>query len=260
MPVGDYPKDVAAIGRISHGEAMQLAAEENHRFLALLGHLEATDWQKATDCTRWTVRDVAVHLIASAEAQASPTEFLPQVWQGRRLTAEIGGRHWVDGLNEAQLRTRGALSPDDIPSRWEQASAAALKARRRMPSLVRRLRLLPLGRPDGVDLGWQPLGYLFDSGFTRDVWMHRIDICRATGRPVNPTPEHDGRIVEDIIAEWATLHGDPFALKLTGPAGGSFTRPDGPASEWLEVDALESCRLLSGRGEPYGVLRHPLPL
>lgn len=196
----------------------------------------------------------------SAEAQASPIEFIRQMWQGRRLTAEIGGRHWVDGLNEAQLRTRGALSPDEIPSRWERASALALKARQRMPLPVRKLPLLPLGKMNGAELGWQPLGYLFDIGFTRDVWMHRIDICGATGRPVNPTPEHDGRIVEDIIAEWATLHSEPFALRLTGAAGGTFTRMEGQARDRLEIDAVETCRLLSGRGEPYGVLRHPVPL
>ena len=260
MPAQDLPKDVAVINRIAHHEAMQLTAEENRRFLVTLEQLGIKDWQKATDCSRWTVRDIAVHVTASAEAQASPFEFLRQAWHGRRLTAEIGGRHWVDGLNEAQLRTRASLTEQDLPSRWRRAADAALKARERMPAIVRGLRLLPLGTMDGVDFGWQSLGYLFDIGFTRDVWMHRIDICRAVGRPIDPTPDHDGRIVEDIIAEWATRHYDPFALRLTGPAGGTFTRGDGAHTSWLEVDAIESCRLLSGRGEARGVLRHPLPL
>lgn len=261
MAADDHRKDVSTIRRIAHEEAMQLAAEENRRFLALLRQLNPADWLRATACTRWTVRDVAVHVIASAEAQASPLEFLRQAWQGRRLTSEIGGHHWVDGLNEAQLRTRNEWSPDGIPARWQRASAAALKARQRMPRSVRRLPLLPLGSMDGADLGWQPLAYLFDIGFTRDVWMHRLDICMATGRPVNPTSGHDGRIVEDIIAEWATLHSDSFALKLTGPAGGTFTRAEvADHEDWLEVEALECCRILSGRGSAHGVLRHALPL
>ncbi|MHA7261780.1 maleylpyruvate isomerase family mycothiol-dependent enzyme [Arthrobacter sp. TMN-37] len=254
------PTDVAAIARIGHGEAMRLAAEENRRFLELLRQLGAGDWGKETDCTRWTVRDVAVHVTASAEAQASPREFLRQVRRGRRLTARIGGRHWVDGVNEAQLEARSGLAPDDIPARWERASGAALKARRRLPAAVGALRVLPLGSMDGVDFGWQPLRYLFDIGFTRDVWMHRIDICRATGRSLNPTRDHDGRIVEDIIAEWSTLHADPFHLALTGPAGGRFVRDGGAGSAPLELDALDCCRILSGRGTPQGVLRHPLPL
>jgi uncharacterized protein (TIGR03083 family) len=260
MPAENHSTDVATVHRIVHNEAMQLAANENRRFLALLTQLGSADWQKATDCPRWTVRDVAVHVTASAEAQASPVEFLRQLWQGRRLISESGGHHWVDGLNEAQLRERGQLTPDDIPARWERASAAALKARQRMPVLVRKLPVLPLGSVGGVDLGWQPLGYLFGIGFTRDVWMHRIDVCRAAGMPMEPTRDHDGRIVADIIAEWATLHSEPFALRLTGPAGGTFTRKGGSDGGWLEIDALECCRILSGRGQAHGVLRHPLPL
>jgi hypothetical protein len=57
-------------------------------------------------CSRWTVRNVVVHLIASAQAQAIPIEFVHQVVAGRPLTAQIGGQHRVDGLNEAQLRAR----------------------------------------------------------------------------------------------------------------------------------------------------------
>ncbi len=253
------PIRAADIARIGHDEAMRLAAEENQRFLALLRQLGPGDWARGTDCTRWSVRDVAVHVIASAEAQASPREFLRQAVRGRRLTAQIGGQHWVDGLNEAQLQARRELGAEDVPPRWETAAAAALTARRRLPAAIGKLRLLPLGSMAGVDFGWQPLSYLFDIGFTRDVWMHRIDIARATDRPLNPTPEHDGRIVEDIIAEWATLHTDPFHLRLTGPAGGTFVRAD-DGSAPLEIDAIDCCRIISGRGTPRGVLEHPLPL
>lgn len=260
MPAENTPTNVAAIPRIAHQEAMQLAAEENSRFHDLLLQLSAEDWQKGTDCARWTVRDIAVHVTASAEAQASFVEFARQVIRGRGLTKEIGGRHWVDGVNEAQLRARSRLIAEEVPQRWERASAAALLARQQLPAAIGALRLLPLGSVDGVEFGWQPLSYLFDIGFTRDVWMHRIDICRATGRSLNPTPEHDGRIVEDIIAEWATRHTEPFCLKLTGPAGGTFIRAEYPEIGCLEIDAIEGCRLLSGRGTPRGVLRNLLPL
>jgi uncharacterized protein (TIGR03083 family) len=260
MTADNSPRDVAAIVRIAHQEAMQLAAEENSRFHHLLLHLGTEDWQKGTDCARWSVRDIAVHVTASAEAQASFVEFARQVVRGRGLTKEIGGRHWVDGVNEAQLRARSHVSAQEIPGKWEQASAAALMARQQLPAAIGALRLLPLGSVDGVEFGWQPLSYLFDIGFTRDVWMHRIDICRATGRAINPTPEHDGRIVEDIISEWATRHTEPFCLKLTGPAGGTFIRTGDPEIDCFEIDAIECCRLLSGRGTPKGVLRNLLPL
>jgi uncharacterized protein (TIGR03083 family) len=245
------------ISPIGHAEAMRLTAAENARLLTQLRGLTDEQWAAATDCSRWTVRDIAVHLIASAQAQANPVEFIRQVVAGRPLTAQIGGEHWVDGLNEAQLRARTDWHRPALPDLWERHSAAALKARRRMPAPVRSLPLLPIGTGLGVHIGWQPLGYLFDMGFTRDVWMHRIDIARAAGIPAELTPEHDGRIIADIVAEWSGRHGEPYALQLTGPAGGAFHTDD---REPQTVDAVEFARILSGRSDGTGVLRHKLPL
>jgi hypothetical protein len=171
---------------------------------------------------------------------------------------EIGAAHWVDGLNEAQLRARPHWSPAMLPDLWERHSAAALKARRRMPAPVRALPLLPIGTGLGVRIGWQPLAYLFDMGFTRDVWMHRIDIARAAGIAPELSPEHDGRIVADILAEWSRRHGQAYTLTLTGPAGGEYRA--GAGGEPQTVDAVEFVRILSGRAEGPGVLRHKLPL
>ena len=57
--------------------------------------------------------------------------------------------------------------------------------------------------------------------------MHRLDIARATGRDMVLTPEHDGRIIADVVAEWARRHGQPFTLALSGPAGGQWRAGDG---------------------------------
>ena len=86
------------------------------------------------------------------------------------------------------------------------------------------MRYLPL--PFGPPIGWAPLKYLLDVGFTRDVWAHRIDIHAAIGRPMHLTADHDGRLVADIVAEWADIHGQPFELVLDGPAGGKFSQGD----------------------------------
>ena len=94
----------------------------------------------------------------------------------------------------------------------------AVRARTKLPRPIARLPLLNLPAP----VGRQPVAYLFDVGFTRDVWMHRIDIAHATGIPLDVDAAHDGRIVADIVAEWAGTHGEPFTLDLTGPAGGTF--------------------------------------
>jgi uncharacterized protein (TIGR03083 family) len=243
------------IPRIKHDEAMAITAAENRRLWELLIDIKPDEWSLPTDCTRWDVRAIVVHLIAAAEAQASVVEFVRQTIAGRRLMEEIGGIYPVDGMNEAGVRARSHLTPEELPDWWSRVAAEALSFRRRMPAPIRALPLLRLDR--GL---WKPLGYLYDIGFTRDVWMHRVDLSRATGRTFNATAQHDGRIVADIIAEWATTHTDPFTLKLTGPAGGTYLRDSADPGDRLKVDAIDCCRILSGRGTPVGVLHHPLLL
>jgi hypothetical protein len=75
---------------------------------------------------------------------------------------------------------------------------------------------------------------------------------------MDATAEHDGRLVADIVAEWAALHGEAFELVLEGPAGGKFQQ--GTGGERVEMDAFDFVRVLSGRLPGAGVLRHPLPL
>ena len=72
------------------------------------------------------------------------------------------------------------------------------------------------------------------------------------------TAEHDGRLVGDIVAEWASIHGEPFELVLDGPAGGKFSQ--GVDGERVEIDAIEFIRVLAGRRPGTGVLSNPLPL
>ncbi len=230
---------VGTIPRIHHDEAMAITAEENRRLSELLVDIKPDQWSLPTDCTRWDVRAIVVHLIASAEAQASAIEFVHQAVVGSRLTKQIGGIYPVDGLNEAGLRARSHLTLAELPQLWSSTAAKALHARRRMPRPIRALPLLRLA-PNM----WKPLGYLYDIGFTRDVWMHRVDLSRAIGRTFDATAEHDGRIVADIIAEWAATHNDPFTLNLTGPAGGGpiaeTLRPRATASTWTPSTAAAS--------------------
>ena len=85
-------------------------------------------------------------------------------------------------------------------------------------------------------------------GFTRDVWMHRVDIARATGQTMVLTAEHDGRLVADLVAEWATTHGEPFTLELDGTAGGTYV--SGTGGEHVQIDAVEFCRVALGTCAP----------
>jgi hypothetical protein len=61
------------------------------------------------------------------------------------------------------------------------------------------------------------IGYLVDVIYNRDLWMHRLDLARAVGRPFT-IGGHDRHIVEQVVrgraADWSAA---PVVLELTGP-------------------------------------------
>lgn len=114
---------------------------------------------------------------------------------------------------------------------------------------------------NGVPETWS-IGYLTDVILTRDPWMHRLDLARATGRDLVLTADHDGVIVADVVAEWARRHARPHRLVLTGPAGGTWS--SGTGKEEIVMDAADFCRVVSGRpgsdnGNPVGLLTTQVP-
>jgi uncharacterized protein (TIGR03083 family) len=239
--------------RIRRPVARVLAEEEFRRFADLMASLSADEWTRPTDCTAWDVRKIALHMLGSGDAQASFPQFVHQLRRGVPLNKEIDSHHWVDGMNELQIRERSHLSNDEVVAQLASVGHRAVKGRWRTPPPM---RYLPI--PFGPPFGWKPLKYLLDVGFTRDVWAHRIDVCHATGREMYVTPDHDGRLVADIVAEWASIYDQPFELVLEGPAGGKFSH--GVDGERVDMDAIDFVRVLSGRLPGTGVLSHPLPL
>ena len=101
------------------------------------------------------------------------------------------------------------------------------------------------------------VGYLMDRIYTRDAWMHRIDIAFATRRTLDLTADHDGRLVADVVDEWANAHGRPYDLTSTGPAGGRWSSGAGGAT--MTLDAVAFCRVLSGRAAGDGLLAQQVP-
>jgi len=239
--------------RIKRPEARILAEEEFVRFADLATSLTPDEWAMATDCTGWDVRKMTLHVLGSGDAQASVREFVHQLRRGIPLNKVIDSHHWVDGMNELQIREREHLSNDEIVTQLRAVGAAAVKGRWGTPPPM---RYLPI--PFGPPVGWTPLKYLLDVGFTRDMWAHRIDIHAAINRPMHLTPDHDGRLVADIVAEWSDIHDQPFELVLEGPAGGKFSHGEG--GERVEIETLDFIRTLSGRLPATGVLSKPLPL
>jgi uncharacterized protein (TIGR03083 family) len=230
---------------------MRLAATEYDRFAAVLDGLTASHWTRPTDCPAWDVRALASHVLGMAEFAASIREGSRQ-----RRAATRGGGVFIDALTDLQVQERAALTPAQITWRFRSTGPRAARGRRRTPAFIRRRRM-PIAQPVGDAVEWWAIGYLTDVIRTRDVWMHRVDITRATSRPMHLTADHDGVLLADVVAEWASRHQQAYTLHLTGPAGGSWSSGTGGPS--LELDAVEFCRILSGRGHGTGLLAVKVP-
>lgn len=244
---------VDSIPPIDRPEAMRLADVEYRRFADTLRTLDADDWSKPTDCDRWDVRAVVLHVLGAMEGNASLREMVHQQRLGSKIGKEIGGSS-LDGVNELQVRERDHLHGNELVERFASTIDRAVAGRRRFPAPLRPIKVaMP---PPWT--GKRTLGWLNDIVYTRDAWMHRVDLAQATGIELTLTPEHDGRLVADVVADWARLHGKPFDLVLTGPAGGHYHRP-GAGAEHLELDAVTFSRTLAGRREGTGLLGIEVP-
>jgi uncharacterized protein (TIGR03083 family) len=234
---------------MTYGDWMAAAEEEYRRLDTLLRSLSDEDWSRQTDCTEWDVRAMVAHLVGAAASNASVRELVRQARAARRVDRDCD---FVDKVNEVQVRERAARTPEQLVADLAGVAPRAVRGRRRVP---RPLRAVPV--PFGPPLGTRPLGYLTGCIYTRDAWMHRVDISRVTGRDLELTADHDGRIVADVVTEWADRHGAAYRLRLTGPAGGTWQR--GTGGETLELDAVEMLRVVSGRSPRSGLLATTVP-
>lgn len=235
---------------LAHDDAVRLAAGEYGRFVAQLRRLGADDWERPTDCPAWDVRLLAAHVLGMAEMVASVRSLVRQ----NALATRAGGG--VDALTALQVRERDGLRPGEIVDRLTAVTPRAVRGRHRLSRVIGRVPV-----PEAQDVGgrterWR-FAFLFDVILTRDTWMHRVDIARATGREPELTPAHDGVLVADVVREWAGRHGRPYRLRLTGPAGGEWSA--GTDGEEIELDAVAFCRVLSGRGTGTGLLAQQVP-
>ena len=236
-----------ASGRVTGDEVSQLATQEYGRLLAVLRSLEDADWARPTDCALWTVRDVVAHLVGTAES-SSLREQTRVALKGLRRARREHTSH-LDGINAVQVSERADLGPTELVERLDRAAPRFVAFRRRFPRPMRAVKVpAPAGRLS--------MGHLMDVVYTRDVWIHRVDISRATGRAMELTAEHDGRLVAGVAAEWARTHGRPVTLRLEGPAGG--IHEFGTGGEEIRVDAVEFCRIVAGRTPGTGLLATPV--
>lgn len=239
--------DITPITRDSDARPIALAAYR--RLVELLRDLEPDDWHAPTACPGWDVAAMVGHLIGAAKAGASVRENLRQQAWGMRHARRFGG-NTLDAANQRQILDHEDLSPGQRIAELERVAPRAVAGRLRLPGPMRRIRV-PIDAGGSTAAGMPArlaLGHLVDVVYTRDVWLHTIDIARATGRRYPPDAALDGRLVEDVVAEWAHRHQQPVLLTLTGPAGGRFRQGRGGGD--LRLDAIDLALVLSGRADP----------
>lgn len=243
---------VELIPAIEHDEAMRLATVEYTRVLAVADQLREGQWLLPTDCPDWNVREILGHLLGMFELQADGQERVRQFTIARGIAEQTGGLR-LNAMTALQVREHASLSPDALRRALRDIAPRALTGRT-ATSPEQRAGPYSSGLPG--ERPWT-FGYLFDIILTRDPWIHRVDICRACDREMELSAEHDGRIVADVVTDWARRHGQPFLLTLTGVAGNRFSSATGGPD--LELDAVEFCRVLSGRAPGPGLLATSVP-
>jgi uncharacterized protein (TIGR03083 family) len=243
--------DVADITPIERPESTTLAEAEVARMADALRVLGAHDWSRSTACEGWDVRAMAGHVLGMTETFTGLGTMARTMWAASR---SAGDGPLVDALTAIQVEATAGLTTDELVERLALAGPVAARWRHRR----RLMRRIPMKQEldDGTTETWR-LGYLVDIILTRDTWMHRSDLAEAVGTPMTLTAEHDGRLIADVVAEWARRHGRPFTLHLTGPAGGTYRH--GSGGDELTLDAVTFCRILSGRGTGDGLLAQPVP-
>lgn len=212
------------------------------RYVDVLQTLSDDEWNAPTDCTGWTVKDVTAHLLGNLECVRSPREFIKQAREGKKLNPAAP----YDGLNAYQVRKHADLTGAELIQRIATTIEPAMRMRVRTPWLLRHAI-----RPTLDVSGRVPMAFVLDTIYTRDAYMHRVDVARATGRELK-LDDVEQQILADMVEEWADRHGQPYRLTLTGPAGGVYTR--GTGGEELEMDAVEWTRVNSGRAKADGLL------
>jgi uncharacterized protein (TIGR03083 family) len=247
----DTVRVAESIPSVTADEAYSLMRTALERFMALIETLEPQDWGRPTACTLWTVREIVAH---QAGGYASGTGYREMFRQYARIPRR--GQLPEDAINALQVGERAGRTPAELIQELRQDGPVAI---RKWAYQFRVVKPIAASHPVG---GWASLRYLMWVIHSRDTWMHRLDICRATGRRFEQTAEHDGRIMALIVqdAEKALrkkLGGKAVVLDLTGIAGGVWklgagkpaagvSAADVPAAS-VRMDALDFAIFASGR-------------
>lgn len=223
-------------------EAYRLLSTEFERFMALVESLGPGDWDRPTACTAWSVRDILAHQAGGYAAGSGYKETLRQLMKNRPQRGQL----LEDAINTTQLVERAGRTPAELIAELRQVGPVGIQKwsyQFRLAKLV--------GIPHPVP-GWLSIRHLLWVIHSRDTWMHRLDICRATGRNFVQTAGHDGRIAALVILDTARLFnrrpvGGTIVFDLTGNSGGSWSVGSGESTARIRMDVLDFNIFASGR-------------
>ncbi len=245
-------QDVTDIAPIGRNEVEDLALGAYRDLVDLVAGLDDESWMRPTVCDGWTVDDMVGHVIGAAKANASLPETARQQLQAMRHRGDFDGQP-LDAMNAFQVREHRHLTPAQKVTTLREIAPRAAHKRARTPRL---LRGVPLPMDVGGSIPQEPtrltLGRLNEVIYTRDAWLHRVDVARAVGIDPGLTSDVDRRLLEDVVAEWARVHGQAMTLHLDGPAGGTWQQGSGgPELRSTVADFLWG---ITGRQDADGLL------
>ncbi len=234
-------KNASDIPYVTADEAYGLMKTALERLIALLETLSPEDWRKPTACTEWDVHAMVSH---QAGGFATGTGYGEMLRQYGRLPRP--GQLPEDAVNALQVSEREGKSPQELIGEIRQKGPIAAH---KWAYEFRLARLVAI--PHAV-AGLLTMTYLNRVIHSRDTWMHRLDICRATGRHFEQTAGHDGRIVALVVRDVARqltpkVNGQALAIELTGTAGGAWQIGKDTPAATVQMDALEFNIFASGR-------------
>ncbi|MFO7585646.1 MAG: maleylpyruvate isomerase family mycothiol-dependent enzyme [Anaerolineales bacterium] len=222
-------------------EAHQLLTTAFERFMRLIESLDPEDWSKPTACTAWNVHDMVAH---QAGGYASGIGYGEMFRQYSRIPKN--GQLPEDAINDLQVGERTGMTPAELIAELRQVGPKAIH---NWAYGFRAIKWIAIPHPVG---GFMSLRQLMWVTHSRDTWMHRLDICRATGRDFEQTGDHDGRINQLVVRDVARkvdgkLGRRAIRLVLTGIAGGEWILGSGEPEAELEMDVLDFNIFVSGR-------------
>jgi uncharacterized protein (TIGR03083 family) len=227
---------------------------------ALAQNLTPEEWEAATDCPGWSVKDNLSHIVGLE------SRLLGRPVPDHKPPAGAHVRNPIGEANEIDVDWRRSRSPAEVVAEFDEVAAE-------------RLATLRAGtHEDFAAESWTPTGPGTVADFLAirllDIWAHEQDMRRAVGRPGH----RDGPVVEHALGRLASglpyvvgkkaaaPDGTTVVFEILGPSArkaavgvkGGRARPIEPVPELptaiVTLDQDVFTRLTCGRADPTAVL------